>query len=115
MACDENGNAVDGTAVVWMRSVPVATRHPERQNRAVWLVEDIGGPSVAGGKAPNSFVYRFVPSDRTDLTAGGTLQALQILRPDGTPVTAAELQAWRSLRQLSATCTYGTSFRTRWV
>ncbi|MEZ5097662.1 MAG: DUF839 domain-containing protein [Nocardioides sp.] len=116
VALDENGNAVDGTAV---RLDALGSGGYEGiqndKDGNVWLVEDIGGPSVAGGKAPNSFVYRFVPSDRTDLTAGGTLQALQILRPDGTPVTAAELQADPYDGFIGDLHTYGTSFRTRWV
>jgi hypothetical protein len=39
----------------------------------VWLVEDIGGSNASGGKVPNSYVYRFVPTDKADLSAGGTL------------------------------------------
>lgn len=81
----------------------------------VWLVEDIGGAAASGGKVPNSFVYRFVPKDRTDLTRGGRLQALQISRPDGTPATSAQLQANPSDAFISALHTYGTSFATRWV
>lgn len=52
------------------------------------LVEDSGGVSVnvdpndpnspKVAKQPNSFIYRFVPYDRTDLTQGGKLQALQV-------------------------------------
>jgi hypothetical protein len=57
----------------------------------VYLVEDTGGSGVVdNGKAtkvkqPNSFVFRFVPTHRSDLTAG-KLQALQV-SVDGTPVT----------------------------
>jgi len=29
-------------------------------------------------KQPNSFVYRFIPKDRTNVSAGGVLQALQV-------------------------------------
>jgi len=54
----------------------------------ILVIEDAGGtgvnidptdpasPKVA--KDPNSFVYRFVPNDRTNLSAGGKLQALQV-------------------------------------
>src|SRR5262249_4165649 len=45
------------------------------------LVEDTGGPrGTVNNKArqPNSFVYRFIPTDRTDLRTGGKLQALQV-------------------------------------
>lgn len=81
----------------------------------VWIVEDIGGASAGGGKVPNSYVYRFVPTDRTDLTKGGALQALQIQRADGSPVLAAQLKADPSDAFVSALHTYGTSFATSWV
>lgn len=57
----------------------------------VMLVEDTGGSGVKDNgsstkvKQPNSFVYRFVPADPGDLTAG-RLQALQV-SVDGTPIT----------------------------
>src|SRR5262249_20662856 len=43
------------------------------------IVEDSGGATVPGtnAKLPNSFVYRFVPQRRDDLTHG-KLQALQV-------------------------------------
>jgi hypothetical protein len=84
----------------------------------VWLVEDIGGTAAGTGnqgKVPNSYVYRFRPTDRTDLTKGGKLQALQVLRADGTPATAAQLQTDGRDPILTALHTYGTSFRTRWA
>jgi hypothetical protein len=81
----------------------------------VWLVEDIGGSSAGGGKVPNSFVYRFVPTDKADLTAGGTLQALQIKRKDGTPVTASQLQANPADAFITDLHHRGTSFATAWV
>jgi hypothetical protein len=56
----------------------------------VWIVEDIGGAAVGSGKKPNSYVYRFTPTDRADLTKWGTLQALQVLGRDGKPVTAQQ-------------------------
>ncbi|HXF32336.1 MAG TPA: hypothetical protein VN522_12520 [Solirubrobacterales bacterium] len=57
----------------------------------IYLVEDTGGSGVTDGatvtkvKQPNSFVYRFVPTHRDDLTAG-KLEALQIV-VDGEPIT----------------------------
>jgi hypothetical protein len=52
------------------------------------IVEDAGGVTVnidpndpnspKTAKQPNSFVYRFVPKDKTDLSKGGKLQALQV-------------------------------------
>jgi len=80
---------------------------------SVWLVEDVGGASPAGtnGKLANSFVYRFVPQRRGDLSTG-TLQALQVLRTSGEPMdTSSELlsQDLKDLHRL------GSSFATRWV
>ncbi|MGZ8716488.1 MAG: alkaline phosphatase PhoX [Gaiellaceae bacterium] len=87
----------------------------------VWLVEDIGGsskPDAAGAstpaRRPNSFIYRFVPYNPADLTKG-KLQALQVLRPDGSgPVTFESQLPLNNPDQL-ALHTYGTSFETRWV
>jgi hypothetical protein len=84
----------------------------------VWIVEDIGGAAAGTdgkGKVPNSYVYRFRPTDRGDLTKGGSLQALQILRTDGTPATAGQLQADGTDPFIGQLHTYGTSLRTRWV
>ena len=83
----------------------------------VWLVEDIGGPTVAGtnGKVPNSYVYRFTPVDKADLTKGGTLAALQVARADRSPVTASQLSANPSDPFINALHTYGATFRTAWV
>jgi len=113
---DSNGAAVDGHAT----RLPAlgsggyeGIQNDEAGN--VWLVEDIGGASVGGGKKPNSYVYRFEPTDKTDLSAGGTLQALQVLRKDGSPITAAALSANPSSPDIAALHTYGRSFSTRWV
>ncbi|HYO19107.1 MAG TPA: alkaline phosphatase PhoX, partial [Dermatophilaceae bacterium] len=81
----------------------------------VWVVEDIGGSSVSGGKRPNSYVYRFTPSDRTDLTKGGKLQALRVLRPDGSPITASQLSANPSDPVITDLHTNGKSFATTWA
>ena len=81
----------------------------------VWLVEDIGGAAFSGGKKPNSYVYRFVPVDKTDLTKGGALQALQVLRKDGSPITAAQLSSDPAASVIKDLHTYGKSFSTRWV
>ena len=79
----------------------------------IWLVEDTGGAAAGAngkGKQPNSFVYRMVPNDPTDLSAGGQLQALTILGPNNQPVS---INADSPLEtQLH---TYGVGFRTRWT
>jgi hypothetical protein len=68
--------------------------HPDGQGN-ILMEEDAGGVSVnvdpsnpsspKAAKQPNSFIYRFVPANRTDLSAGGVLRALQV-RIGGDPV-----------------------------
>jgi hypothetical protein len=116
LSLDDSGNPVTGKAV---RLPALGSGGYEGvQNDAdgnVWLVEDTGGASVAGGKKPNSFVYRFVPTDRSDLTKGGTLQALQVQRRDGSPVTAAQLSADPASQDVVDLHDPRRSFPTRWV
>lgn len=96
----------------------------------LWIVEDVGGKSGAvngKAKAPNSFVYRFVPADRRDLTKGGRLQALQVssLANPGQPIrfhaadpanqTAAEADADITSQDTKDLHTYGKTFQTKWV
>jgi hypothetical protein len=81
----------------------------------VWLVEDIGGAAVSGGKKPNSYVYRFTPVDKTDLTKGGTLQALQVMRRDGSPITASQLSADPTSQDIADLHNLRRSFATTWV
>jgi hypothetical protein len=113
---DASGDPVDGTAT---RLDALGSGGYEGvqndKDGNVWLVEDIGGAGVSGGKVPNSYVYRFMPTDKADLTAGGTLQALQIKRADGTPVLASEVQANPSDPFITDLHTFGTSFATAWV
>lgn len=114
---DANGDPVDGGKAMHLDGLG-SGGYEGIQNDSdgnVWIVEDIGGAAASGGKVPNSFVYRFVPADKTDLTKGGDLQALQIHRTDGTPATTAQLQANPSDAFISQLHTYGTSFATRWV
>ena len=47
----------------------------------VYIVEDSGGPAGkvnTHAKQPNSFIYRLLPYDPTNLDAGGKLQVLQV-------------------------------------
>ena len=51
--------------------------HPDNSGN-IWIVEDVGGTTVLNnGRNPNSFVYRFVPLNPSDLSRG-KLQALQV-------------------------------------
>jgi hypothetical protein len=80
----------------------------------VWLVEDIGGSTVAGAKVANSFIYRFIPKNRWDLTQGGKLQALQLMKLDGSgPIVFNAASALT--QELKDIHTYGNTFDTRWV
>jgi hypothetical protein len=83
----------------------------------LWIVEDIGGviPSTqTNAKVPNSFIYRFIPKHRHDLTLGGKLQALQVtsLR-SGQPIVFQTANALTD--DIQDLHTYGLSFHTRWV
>lgn len=76
------------------------------------IVEDVGGSGDAtGARKPNSFVYRFVPVDRHDLTRG-KLQALQLtsLLNPGQPFAADTFSA--DQKDLH---TYGRIFPTTWL
>ena len=65
--------------------------HPDDWGN-VWIVEDVGGTTVMNqGRNPNSFVYRFVPLDPTDLTRG-KLQALQV-SINGNPIVFVPVDA----------------------
>ena len=58
--------------------------HPDNSGN-IWIVEDVGGTLVLNNaKNPNSFVYRFVPLNPSDLSRG-KLQALQV-SINGNPV-----------------------------
>jgi Bacterial protein of unknown function (DUF839) len=69
--------------------------HPDARGN-VWAVEDVGGTSTnvvkgdttspKSAKQPNSFIYRLIPVDPSDLTQGGKLQALQVT-VSGHPLT----------------------------
>lgn len=99
--------------------------HPDDQGNLI-LCEDLGGTSVpvnpadpASPKAarqPNSFVYRFIPSDVTNIDAGGKLQALQVLI-DGAPLVfngadpSGDVFSVNQLRLHSP----GTSYSVQWV
>ena len=85
----------------------------------LWLVEDAGGTTINGAKLPNSFVYRFVPNNKSDLTAGGKLQVLQVksLRT-GQPIIfhgSAEAEQAIFGGDIQDLHAYGKKFATSWV
>jgi Alkaline phosphatase PhoX len=88
----------------------------------LWIVEDIGGTTVpTATKNPNSFVYRLVLNDKTDIRKGGKLQALQVVsRRTGTPITfqavdAAHPTGGAFTDDMKDLGNYGPALRTRWV
>ncbi len=113
---DANGDSKSGKAVVLPALGSGGYEGVQNDSAGnVWLVEDIGGAAVKGGKVPNSYVYRFHPYDKTDLTKGGSMRALQVLHRDGSPITFAELSAHPAAGVIKQLHTYDNTFQTRWV
>ena len=101
----------------------------------LWLVADQGGPSgtlaaaplpgnaavtvnLKKARQPNSFVYRFVPANKADLTQGGKLQALQVASlQTGKPIvfTAGQPDADILSPDVKDLHSYGKTFKTAWV
>jgi hypothetical protein len=81
----------------------------------VWMVEDIGGSTVAGARLPNSFIYRFVPKNRSDLKVGGKLQALQVMSKANPGQPIAFQTASALTQDIKDLHTYGIVFDTKWV
>jgi hypothetical protein len=87
----------------------------------VYIVEDSGGPAGVvntHAKQPNSFLYRFLPYDATDLTRGGKLQVLQVnsLAHAG-PIVFHPGQADADIlsQDVADEHTYGKTFATTWL
>ncbi len=78
----------------------------------ILIIEDVGGALFGFAKNPNSFVYRFVPTNPSDLTQG-KLQALQV-SIDGQPVVFVPTGDTLSENQLKLH-TLGTSYPVQWV
>ncbi len=86
----------------------------------VWLVEDVGGVTGAdnpNAKQPNSFVYRFVPTDPGHLDQG-RLQALRVISNDTGKAIVFHpnaVDADITSADRADLHTYGMRFATRWV
>ena len=78
------------------------------------LIEDVGGTTVNHGKAPNSYVYRFVPTDPSDLKKGGKLQVLQVTS-HSTPSHPIVFDGNILSADVKDLHTYGFVFNTTWV
>jgi hypothetical protein len=86
----------------------------------VWLVEDIGGSGgnvTKNAKQPNSFVYRFIPKHRDDLSGGGKLQVLQARDAYGNPIAFHDGQANADILSPAQKLLfgYGNELPTRWI
>jgi hypothetical protein len=101
----------------------------------LWLVEDAGGKkgkSAKHARQPNSFLFRLIPADKTDLTKGGRLEVLQVMAADGKPVAftspakdddkekAAQLAAAAADAGIAAQgvkdqYSYGKTLKTLWI
>jgi hypothetical protein len=85
----------------------------------IWLVEDADGEydRTTRGLQPNSFVYRLIPKDKTDLTKGGRLEVLQIMDTAGRPLIFHDGLAIADILSLGMKelHTYGLKLKTRWV
>jgi Bacterial protein of unknown function (DUF839) len=89
----------------------------------LWIVEDVGSAVGTGAnrraRRPNSFIYRFVPIDPSNLLRGGKLQALQVNNKAGTApiIFDATLTVDQAafLQDVADLHTYGIAFGTRWV
>ena len=86
----------------------------------IWVIEDTGGTkgkTNAHARQPNSFVFRFVPKDKTDLTKGGKLQALQIVASNGQPITFHKDDVDGDIMSegMKELHSYGVTLKTAWV
>jgi hypothetical protein len=84
------------------------------------IVEDVGGKSGTANphaKQPNSFVYRFLPYNPSDLKAGGKLQVLQVMSHahPGPIVFGSNADADILSQDTKDLHTYGQQFQTQWV
>ncbi len=101
--------------------------HPDDHGN-IYIVEDVGGTSVnvkpsdpsspIAARNPNSFVYRFLPNDPTNL-ARGKLQALQVSM-DGKPVVFVPVDTTHPTGDVFSVNqrklhTPGTSYPVKWV
>lgn len=82
----------------------------------LWIVEDAYESTPNGGKEkrPYSYVYRFVPDDKTNLANGGRLQALQVLGGNGLPIIYKDAASILG-DEIKALHAYGVRRTTRWI
>jgi hypothetical protein len=90
----------------------------------IMIVEDSSGAtgSVTGGlshaKRPNSYIYRFVPNNTSDLKQGGKLQVMQVAsKAHSGPITWGTANTDDNIKtqDMKDLHTYGLNFTTTWV
>jgi hypothetical protein len=87
----------------------------------IYIVEDIGGPTGTvntHARQPNSFIYRFLPTDPANLDKGGKLQALQaasLQHPGAIAFHDGQADADILSADTKDLRTYGKVFKTTWV
>jgi len=91
----------------------------DAQGRLI-IVEDVGGTTSNFAKRPNSYLYRFLPVDPSDLKKGGKLQALQLTShaDPSRPIYFdffASADAHILSQDVKDMHTYGIVFDTTWV
>jgi hypothetical protein len=84
------------------------------------IVEDVGGSTGSAfshAKRPNSFIYRFLPYDVTDLKQGGRLQVLSVMsRRHSGPITfVSDPDASIKSPDMQDLHTFGMFFETQWL
>ncbi len=89
----------------------------------LWIAEDVSGAKGTvnnHARQPNSFIFRFLPKNKWDLTKGGKLQALQVCRLNVTPCDpivfhANDVDGDILSQNQKDLHTYGNQFKTNWV
>jgi hypothetical protein len=88
----------------------------------LWIAEDTSGAKGTvndHARQPNSFIFRFLPNNKSDLKQGGKLQALQVmsLANPGQPIVfhAGQADADILSQDVKDLHTYGKQFQARWV
>jgi hypothetical protein len=87
----------------------------------IYIVEDSGGPTGTvntHAKQPNSFLFRFLPYDPTDIDKGGKLQVLQVdslAHPGPIVFHPGAADADILSQDVADLHTYGKTFDTTWL
>jgi hypothetical protein len=89
----------------------------------LWIAEDVSGAKGtvnSHARQPNSFIFRFVPKNKFDLTRGGKLQVLQVCRLGSQPCDPIVFHAGDADGDITSQNqkdlhTYGNPFNTNWI